>query len=490
MARFNETKQTNKTTSYEGGDVYSMNLEDEWLNFLMSCMLEETFYESADKQRERYLELTEKMANKHGFEFIAKASKYVRNELGMRSIAQLTAAWLNDKKFEGKRSYFKNFCHRADDVAEIFAAIDSLNMKRSHAAVRGCGDYLSSLGDYQLDKYKMSNRTYNMFDCINITHAHSKGIDAFKRGELKKANTWEQVISASNEADKGEKWMELVSSNSLGYIALIRNLRNIIDSTMTFNNIDIWYMTELIPRIINEDAIKKSLIFPYQIYTAYKMLKSSGYTRYTNISQSLTMALDAAFRISVNNVPEIDGSTAIILDVSGSMDDYVSYRSVTTLKELGAVYAASIWMRNKSVDIIKFGTKAKYADTTIGGNIFDFIKRMVDNDNLGYGTDIRKAFNILDYSVDTIFIISDMQIMGDSYDMYYDNEGIESYQKWENKYGKAEVFSFDISNYHTTVANPKKKNVHCLMSLSPKIFDYIKILQSGVSIVDYINENY
>ena len=196
MTNFNKTVKANTVTSYEGGIVYEKDTAEDWINFLMSCMLEDRFYENSATQTARYMELTEKMAELYGNEFIAKASMFARNELGMRSIAQLTAAWLNDKTFDGKRRYFKNFCHRADDVAETFAAIDMLGQKRSHAIVRGFGDYLSSLNEYSLDKYKMAGKDYNMFDCINICHAKSSAVAAYKNGTITSAGTWEQKISA------------------------------------------------------------------------------------------------------------------------------------------------------------------------------------------------------------------------------------------------------------------------------------------------------
>lgn len=182
MANFNKTAKRETANK----DVF-----EDWLNFIMSCMPEDRFYEDGASQTERYLDLMDKMADKFGNEFIAKASMFARNELGMRSIPQLTAAWLNDKEFVGKRRYFKNFCHRADDVAEVFAAIDSIGQKRSHACVRGFGDYLSQLSEYAIDKYKMNDKQYSMFDCINICHPESAAVDAYKHGTIEKAGTWE-----------------------------------------------------------------------------------------------------------------------------------------------------------------------------------------------------------------------------------------------------------------------------------------------------------
>ena len=52
------------------------------------------------------------------------------------------------------------------------------------------------------------------------------------------------------------------------------------------------------------------------------------------------------------------------------------------------------------------------------------------------------------------------------------------------------MYSFDLGNYHTQVANHKNPNVHLFTTLSSKVFDFIELKDSNVNIVDYINENY
>ena len=126
MAGFNKVKvNTPNATSYEGGAVYKKSAVDQWLTLLFSSFLEDKFYESAKEQRDRFLELTQAMADEYGYEFVAKAATFARNELGMRSISQLVAAWLNPQSFSRKRAFYSHFMHRPDDVAEIFAAVES-----------------------------------------------------------------------------------------------------------------------------------------------------------------------------------------------------------------------------------------------------------------------------------------------------------------------------------------------------------------------------
>lgn len=472
---FNKSEKNNtKTTSYEGGTVYKNNLEQDWLNMLFSVNFEDRFYQSGKQQLERFTSLTEKMANKFGNEFIAKASAFTRNEVGNRSASQYMAAWLNDKQFENKRAYYKNFCHRVDDVAEVFAAIDSFNGKRSHAIVRGFSDYLETLDAYQIEKYKMNGKSYNLHDCINICHPESYVISEFQAyGSVAEdaGTTWEREISSS--IDKAASWKSLVENKNLGYIALLRNLRNILDN---INDND-WIEEYLCPQINNEIAIKKSLVYPYQIYSSWKALYIAGYT---NID--VMYALEKAFRLSVNNMPNLNGKNLIMLDVSGSMESHISGNSDITIKECGAVYAAAILLANGDSDIIKFGTNSKYFSFNKNKNIFDTIRNIFANENLGYGTNLSSAFSLVDEHYDRIFIISDMQTM--------QANGYNTYADYAKKYGSSYVYSFDLGNYGTSAVNTNRNEVNMLTSLSSKTFDFIKIIEMGGSIVDYINKNY
>lgn len=482
MSKFNATKRPAKpnTRSYEGGAVYTKNPVEDWMNFLFSSYLEDGFYETADEQMNRYMELTQEIGETLGWEFVAKASMFARNELGLRSISELTAAMLNGQSFDEKRAYFRNYFARPDGVSEVFAAIDMIDGKRSHALVRGAADYLSTLSEYQIGKYKMNRKDYNMYDLINITHAHSVAIDAYKDGVLAAPDTWEVAISATeNEVEKAKEWKRLVENGKLGYIALVRNLNNILDSNVSSN----WIDDVLCPQLVNKTAIKKSKIFPYQIYCTVKNLKVNNY--------AVLGSLEKAFRIACGNMPHLEGPSAIILDVSGSMEDRISAKSNMSIKEVGAVYAAALYV-STDCDFVKFGNHAKMVNYNRNTNVFDIIEQMQANDGCGYGTDVVPAYQKLSRSYNRIFLISDMQIMGCN--AFYwgksDTATKTAYQEYCNRYGTAKLYSFDLGHYNTQTDNSNNPNVRLLTTLNDKIFTFIALFEDGGNLVDYINNHY
>ena len=401
----------------------------------------------------------------------------------MRSISEFTAAILNGQKFDNKRTFFRNYFKRPDGIAEVFSLLDNfIGDKRSHALVRGAGDYLSSLGDYQIGKYKMNGKEYNMYDLINITHAHSVAIDKYKAGELEAPDTWEVNISgAIDQVERDYHWRKMVEEGRLGYLALIRNLRNITKAEGIDQK---WVDKYLVPQLTNEVAIKKSMVFPYQIYCAYKNIGVRN--------MSINSALDYAFKIACGNMPQMDGDTVVILDVSGSMESKLSSNSSLTLKEVGAVYAAAMLV-NTNADFVKFGNDAKEMKFNPLENVFDIVAKMCSNDSCGWGTDIRPAFRLLKKKYDHIFLVSDMQIMSKNSYWWGRNgeDGIETYREYCKVYDcHPHMYSFDLSNYHTQVENPNNPRIHLLTALNDTLFKMLPYIEDGGSLVDYINNNF
>ena len=189
MSKFNN-KQGITTVTYEGGEAYEKPLLHEWLNILFGSFLAGGAYESDKTQAERLIEKTRQIADKYGAEFAMKAVVYARNVMGMRSASHLAGAVLNAYNFQDKRDLYRKLFHRPDDVAELFGAIDYLYEKRSHAVVRA-----------------------TVIDTIKTT------------GKIPVADVWETAISNTDNAE--EEWKRLLVEGKLGYLALLRNLRNI-----------------------------------------------------------------------------------------------------------------------------------------------------------------------------------------------------------------------------------------------------------------------
>ena len=99
--------------------------------------------------------------------------------------------------------------------------------------------------------------------------------------------TWETELSAlgqtkfENEKAKqiafAQKWEALIDSKKLGYMALLRNLRNILEANVSANHIQ-----AVCNYLSNAEAVTKSKQLPFRFLAAYRELKEvkSKYTSY------------------------------------------------------------------------------------------------------------------------------------------------------------------------------------------------------------------
>lgn len=490
MSKFNSsTRDNTKTKSYEGGTVFHKSLENEWFNALFSSLLQPQFYENSLNQQHRYIRLTNEMIDSYGPDFVGKAATFSRNELGMRSVSSLTAAILNSYYWDNKRKFYAYYFHRPDDVGEVFGAVNELGNKRSHGLVRGAGDYLSTLSDYKIAKYKMNHHEINMYDLINITHAHSDTISKFKNNKLENPDTWEsKIVNESDPSKREAEWKRLVEERKLGYLALIRNLRKIC--TCKFVNRS-WVEAYLGPQLTDRTKIEKSLVWPYQLYTAYKSIEDLDF-------DIVTRYLEDAFVISCSNVPVLEGNTLFVLDVSGSMENKISEGSVISIKEASAVYLASYALKSEnskkdSTRIVKFGNYFKYSDLSSSiVSPFKFVQEVSANDDCGYGTDFAPVLEHItkkSESYDRIILFSDMQVMGGSFYSYEQPKSVNQlFAEYKNKVSpKCKVYSFDLCNYPTQ-AMSKDTGITYVTSLNNYVFKLISLLESKKSLIDVIND--
>lgn len=471
--RFNNNNNDDDDAKYtltcEGGRAFFKSDLEMWFETALSSRLSDTFYYAPYlcNDRASLNRLTDIIAKTYGYDFVAKAAIFARNEIGNRSASQIIAAYLNDKQFDGKRRFYTDFCHRPDDVTEIMSIVSPKSM--SHAMKNGFKDYLESLGPYSIGKYHMSKKDVSMYDAINLTHAHSDTIDKFKNGMLEKPDTWEQKISGLHDVNSRRyEWVRLLNDGSLGYIAIIRNINKIMDAIENSEYNFSLMLSKLCDAIESKNAIHKSLVTPYQIYLAYIMLKP----KYASM---LRYSFEHAFIVSTDNMPHLDGKNAMLVDLSFSMDNSLSNHSVMTIKMASVCYAVALSIRN-DVDIAVFATYSKMVKMNRKVSPFDRIDSLLKT-NVGCMTNIYPAMNLLagtNNNYDRVFIFSDMQTFDDISDV----RKIFPYQQ---------IYTFDLDNYSSTCVDDKDGRYHNLTALSDKVFGMIPLFEDGEKLYSQIN---
>jgi len=460
MSRFNQTSKGTKILNLAGGEAYSQTPELELVSILLTSFANDQFYKSANDTFQRLKKLVI-ICDKR---FVAQAAVYARNQFGMRSITHVVASEL--AMFISGESWAKDFYYaivrRPDDMMEIASYHFSKNGKLSNSMKKGFAKAFDKFDRYQLAKYRGENKGIKLIDIVNLVHPvpvekNADAINALVKGELKSFDTWETELSkagqvSTNEEEKAdfkkEVWIKLIRENKIGYFALLRNLRNIIEQAPNEIN-------QAIKILTNETYIKKSLVLPFRFMTAYEELEKINNGK---IVRTVLMALNDAVDIAVKNVPKFDGETLVVLDISGSM--------VGKPAVIGSLFSA-VLIKSNNADFIVFADNAKYVnvnpkDTTI--TIANSIRFAAG------GTNFKAIFEVANKKYDRVMILSDMQGWIGGY------TPVNEFNQYKKLTGANPfVYSFDLNSYGSMQF--PETNVFCLAGFSEKIFDIMKLLE-------------
>ncbi len=460
MSRFNTTSEGTKTVNLAGGQAYKQTPELELVSILLTSFANDQFYRSSSDTFDTLKQLIS-MCDK---EFVAKAAIYVRTKFGMRSISHVVASELA-KHIGGNKwakDFYESIVYRPDDMMEILSYHNSKNGKISNAIKKGFAKAFDKFDRYQLAKYRGEGKGYKLIDIVNLVHPvpvgkNSDAINALVNGELKSFDTWESELTragqnATSEEEKADLkkdvWVKLVKERKLGYFALLRNLRNIIEQAPEV-------LTESLEMLTNESMIKKSLVLPFRFITAFDEIQKLNNGK---IVRETLIALNKAVDISIANVPKFDGETLVVLDVSGSMSGKPAV--------IGSLFS-SVLVKSNNADFMVFSDRAQYRNV----NPMDSTITIANSLRFSMGgTNFQDIFRVANKKYNRVVILSDMQ----GWIGYY--SPVAEFNNWKRVTGANPfVYSFDLNSYGNMQF--PEQNVFCLAGFSDKVFDIMKLLE-------------
>ena len=324
MSKFN-TKNTNKTVNHEGHVAYKMSDKSKLVTQVLTSFFNEAKFYSKD---DADMIATIQRVIKNDADFVSRLAVFARREFNMRSVSHVLTAYLAHEA-EGKpfvRKTVKGICLRGDDATELMAFyLSTFGKPIPNSLRKGIEDVFGGFDEYTLAKYKGEGNAVKMRDLLCLCRPAPKD-DAqsamWKRlleGKLATPMTWETELSANGNTK--ETWEKLIDSGKVGYMALLRNLQNIINAKPS--NIEkVWQTIE------NPVAVRKSRQLPFRFLSAYKEIGNTAGSRGLD-------ALEAAADASVSAIPKLPGTTVIAVDVSGSMSGSVSSKSKIRCCEIG-----------------------------------------------------------------------------------------------------------------------------------------------------------
>lgn len=470
MSKFNKTTPTTRTTNMAGGIALKMSAEMELVHAVLVTFLEDTYYEKSEDRKNRIIGLI--ALNKP--QFVANLAIIARKEFHLRSVSTLLLGEL--AKIHRGDSLLKetivNATERVDDLTELVSYVGFPMPKQ---VKRGIRNALLKFNRYQLVKYKGEGKSISLVDLFNLVHpkvqhANEEQKTAWKdlmEGNLKSFDTWEvDVAGAADEAGRKEAFEKLILENKMGYMALIRNLNNLIKYDVSDETVK-----TAIAKLTDPEEVAKSKQLPFRFYTAYTNVK--GNRLFTN-------AVAQAMDLAVHNTPELPGKTLIALDESGSM----SGDAITK----GAIFAATLMKANPNAEVILFDTKVRSFDKSSLAPVVDIADAIINGCN-GGGTNTSLVFDYANRKgakYDRIIIISDNESWDDS--TWHGGGTQATYNEYKKINGvDPEIYAIDIMGYGTKdIDSPK---VHHLAGWSDRLLDFIGKVEEGESLVSYV-KNY
>jgi len=474
MALFNKLKRvTKRTVNKAGGEAFIQSPEMQLASILLTSFAQDQFYRSSKQTFKELIALLEKVDPL----FAAKAAIYARNEFGMRSITHVLAGELA-KHVSGKdwaKYFYREIVRRPDDMLEIMAYFYGKgNTKLPNAMKKGFAASFDKFDSYQLAKYRGEQKSVKLVDAVNLIHPsptnrNAEALNKLVKGKLKSTDTWESKLTkagqqaasvSEKDALKAEAWKELLTTNRLGYFALLRNLRNIAEQAPQLVDLACQQLTD-------EHQIKKSLVMPFRYLTAVDAIKGANIST-DKVSRKIETALHNALEISLSNVPAFDGSTLVVLDDSGSMTHKSNRQINRTPIQIAAIFAAVLYKSNDA-DLMRFSSSASYLTPYFGDSAISIADLLVRSARAG-GTNFHDIFKKANKAYDRIIILSDMQgWMGG----HSPKSAFEDYKRRTN--ASPFVYSFDLQGYGS-LQFPENQ-VFCLSGFSEKVFDIMALLE-------------
>lgn len=482
------------TINEAGGSAYMLEPKARLMQYLMTGTLNGTFYASAENQLDALLNLTAEV----DAEFLARAAIYARQRGYMKDAPALIVAVLTQKSPALAKTVFERVIDNGRmlrNFVQILRSGKSGRKSLGTAPKRLVQRWLEQASDVQLLNASVGQQP-SLADIIKMVHPKPK--DATREclygwliGKTVDVDKLPQIVQEFEQFKRGQGPLPAVDFRLLTGFPL--STEQWIDIArhapwqMTRMNLNTFArhgvfgpksepdLTETIAaRLRDADLVRRARAYPYQLLVAYANAQDVP----MQIREALQDALDAA----LENVPELEGKTWVMVDVSGSMQSPITgTRSDASSKvqciDVAALIASALLRKNRQAGVIVFNTIARL----VALNPRDGVMRNTQKLSalLGGGTAISSGFDLLNQEGavgDTVIVVSDNQSWADT------RQGATATMKaWElfrQRNPQARMVCMDLQPCGSVQAAPRADILH-VGGFSDAVFDLLASFAAG-----------
>lgn len=370
--------------THEGGKAKHITVYQALRRSVMSCLLwEDQFYEDGVSIADRICDLVKKNDPKAVSNLAVEAREKLRHVplLLTRELARGQGNLIGDT--------LSKVIQRPDELTEFLAIYwKDGRIPLSAQVKKGLARAFTKFNAYQLAKYNRDGKI-KLRDALFLCHAKPKDKEqenAWKKlvdGTLESPDTWE--VGLSTGGNKNETFTRLLKEKKLGYMALLRNLRNMTDS-----GVDRQLITQA---LIN--GAEKSRALPFRYVAA------------AIACPQLVREIDEAMQLSLGKQEILHGETHLIVDCSASMDSRMSQKSQMNRFDAAGALAVLLSGICERLRVFAFGTHWTEIAPYKGLSLIETIRRV----NVGHVTYLGKTVREIQEktSCDRMICITDEQ---------------------------------------------------------------------------------
>lgn len=382
------TKSLNMGKTHEGALSVPSSPVKELRRAMMAYMLfEGQFYESGEDSAKRMQGLIKSVK----FDEAAQIAIDAREKMKLRHAPLfLVRELLRYHKGRQIGDLIARVIQRPDECGELLALYwkDGKDQPLTAQLKIGLARALKKFNEYQLAKWNKDGAV-KLRDVLFLSHSRPGDADqaaVFKKlaeNKLTTPDTWEVALSGG--ADKKEAFTRLIQEKKLGAMALLRNLRGMIESG------------------VSEDVIRDGLhsmkadrVLPFRFISAAKY------------APRLEDELESAMFKSLAEVPKLGGKTALLIDHSGSMQATVSARSEISRFDAAAALAMILRETCDRVRVFTFSDRMIEVPPRRGFAMVQAVREVINPVRTMLGSAVRTVYQVFP-ECDRIIVVTDEQ---------------------------------------------------------------------------------
>lgn len=498
MSKFNTVqtpvsavKTTTQAVTAEGGLGYVRDAKSELFLLAVSNMVgEDTFYEGKTERDQRFRDLVRHVAVEDQ-QWLGRFVPWLRNTANMRTasvVAGVEAAYaLRDARMPGGRQVIDSALSRADEPGEALAyCLNRYGRALPMPVKKGVADAVARLYDERAFlKWDSATRAVRMADVVELVHpaptsawqgdlfAHMLNVRHGNPAEtpeslatlrarerlmglamperrgvlgdperLKAAGmTWEALAGWLQGPMDAAAWQAVIPS--MGYMALLRNLRNFDDAGVPDGVAE-----QVAAKLADPEQVARSRQLPLRFVSAFKAAPSLRWA----------WALEKAVNLSLANVPVLPGRTLVLVDRSGSMfGARLSARSSLDNAEAAALFGSALALRAQDATLVQFGTTSQVVPLRKADSLLKMPERFTD---LG-GTYTDEALRAHFDGHDRVVIVTDEQ----------------AHSAPTSLPARVPMYTWNLAGYRVGHAESGGANRHTFGGLSDAAFTMLALLE-------------